>query len=70
MFLIIPGRQATFVQRLPYVFLTSMAFGTRCVVVVQTYLVHWVAFRLLYLLFVPTNSPLFLLFSLVYVQLR
>ena len=32
---------ATFEQRLPNVFQTSMAFGTRWVVVVQTSLVHW-----------------------------
>ena len=35
-----PSEPATFV-RLPNVFQTSMAFGTRWVVVIQTSLVHW-----------------------------
>ena len=36
-----PSEPATFVQRLPNVFLTQWTLGTRWVVVVQTSLVHW-----------------------------
>ena len=36
-----PSKPATFVQRLPNVFQTSMAFETRWVAVVQMSLVHW-----------------------------
>ena len=36
-----PSEPATYVQRLPKVFQTSMAFRTLWVVVVQMSLVHW-----------------------------